>query len=136
MDFLFFMLKKILVLDKGGMAPLFVRRLESKLNCSIEVTKEGSYARSFLESNKVSLAIINPYVEQGGIIESYVYFVKNYLKEKNIPVLIFSRAGIERLAERKAFDLDLVLIQDYQEYLKKPASLDKFVECIRGLIEV
>lgn len=130
------MTKKILVLDKGGMDPFLVKGLESEFDYGVEVIKEGSYVKKFLESNLVSLAIVDPYQAYGEIIENYVSFVKNDLKSRKIPVLIFSRTGIERLAGGVAFDLDLVLNKDYGAYLRKPAKLDKLVESVRELIEI
>lgn len=74
------------------MSPTFTKRLESELDCTIEVTKDGSYARSFLGSNEVSLAVVNPYVEQGGIVESNVDFIKTNLRERQIPIVIFCKS--------------------------------------------
>jgi CheY-like chemotaxis protein len=128
------MLKKILVLDKAGMAPSLVKGLECRLELSVNVMNDGSLVRNYLKNNAICLAIVNPYLEYGEIIEAYVNFIKN-LKEKDIPVLIFSRAGVKKLAERGAFGLDLVLNKDYQAYLRKPVELDKFIECVRGLIK-
>ena len=62
------MLKKILVLDKSGLPPSFSKRLESEFDCLVEVTRDGIYARQFLESygEDIRLSVVNPYFEQGG----------------------------------------------------------------------
>jgi len=123
------MLKSILVLDKVGMSPSLVCALESGLNCRVEVTRQGSYARSFLELSDVSLAVVNPYLEQGGLIESNIGFVK-ILRERDIPVIIHSRVKLETIAQRTGLSLRV----DYQAYLRKPTQVSEFIKCASGLI--
>jgi len=123
------MLRSILVLDKVGMPPSLVCALESELHCRVEVTRQGSYARSFLESSDVSLAVVNPYLEQGGLIESNIGFVR-ILRERDIPVIIHSRVKIETIAQRTGLSLGV----DYQAYLRKPTQISELIKCASGLI--
>ena len=123
------MLKKVLVLDKGGMAPSLAKGLESELKCSVEVIRDGSFARAYLDANEICLAIVNPYFEQGGVIYAYVDFIKNDLSKKVIPILVFSRVSLEKIAEKAKLRFG----KDYQAYLRKPAQLDEFIESINAI---
>jgi CheY-like chemotaxis protein len=124
------MAKKILVLDKRGMALSLVDGLESELGCSVDIIRDGSLVRNYLETNEISLAIVNPYVEQGSIINAYVNFIKQDFREKSIPVFIFSRVSYEKLEEKAGLKLG----EDYKAYLRKPAQLDEFIGYVKGLM--
>ena len=122
--------KKILVLDRAGLNPPFVASLEAELNYRIKVSRELSALISNLDTDSVCGVIVNPYYEPGGVIEAYAEFVRGDLKKRKVPTMIFSRTGVEKLAERAG----LRMPEDYQVYLKKPAPVDKFVEAVKRLI--
>jgi len=120
------------MLDSCGVSRELVLGLESKLDCSVETFKELRVLRNYLASNKVDLAIINPYKDFfGGLVLTYANFVRNDLKQMDVPVLIFTRTGFDRLTNIAK----LVLGTDYKSYLKKPTPVDEFVEYVSGLLE-
>jgi hypothetical protein len=123
------MTRYILVLDNKGLSPNFQEGLMKGLECRIEVFRSVDQARYSLNNTDVSAAIVNPYAEQGGVAGGFVNFVKIDLKQKNVPVLIFSRIRQERIAQN-----GLILGENYQAYLRKPSTMDKIVEEVGKLI--
>jgi len=121
----------ILILDRVGVYPSFISELESQLGCGVGAFKELRLARDYLGTHSVNLAVVNPYEDQVGLIEAYVNFVKTDLKQKETPVLIFSRTAVPKITKMTG----LILGVDYAAYLKKPASAEDFVKCVRELLE-
>lgn len=124
------MIKRVIALDNSGFPRNQISALEKELGYEVCNSRELSHAREALESGEVSLAIINPYSDFGGLNESYVMFIKQDLKQRNIPVILFSRAGLLRINGYAKLKQD----EDYKVYVKKPCDPEVLIEAVKGLV--
>jgi len=125
-------MEKVLILDASGISASFALSLESLINAQISLFRDVSVAKQDLNDFYYSLGIVNPYLDFGGFIKSHAKFIKEDLKERKIPVLVFSRVSSERLSSNS--DLSLLEGVDYSSYLRKPAKIDELAETILKLI--
>ncbi len=124
------MVKRILALDSCGFSNVLRSSIENEIGYEVCAFKLVDLARNFLHAGEVCLAIVNPYRDFCGQNPSYVNFIRKDLLAINVPVLVFSRTSQKRIEG----DTGLRLGEDYTAYLKKPASVDTFVESVRGLL--
>jgi hypothetical protein len=124
----------VLVLDNNGMADPIIETLESALGYTFNVARELKVATDYMKEINFNAAVVNPFPDYGKLKGAYIDLVKGDLKKKRIPVMVYSRMSIEKLAQGAGLDLDLVLGRDYMLYLRKPSPVEVIADRLRELL--
>lgn len=123
------MIENILVIDDPTEWKWYKQLLEETLKCRVGVVWSITEAKELLDTRNYNLVIIEPYTVQPRGSYARGEFVKNDLRNRNVPFVVSSTQNQDSLSTFAGLKDG----EDYQEYLKKHFKLAELLDKIKKL---